>query len=144
MKKYNMRLLEPGDMEQLKALHREQNERDGTSYPLPRMFGYKGHFDPDIALALAVEKRGQLVQGVYFQTRFAEMCLAGCNAEASARLRQESSAVQYTLRSLGLKRVITHIPLGGPLAIEQGLLRAGFRSLRADFHTFFLDIEGYQ
>jgi hypothetical protein len=136
-----MRLLEPRDMMRLRELHAEQNKRDGTSYPLPRMFGYRGHFDPDIVLALAIERRGELVQGVYFQSKMAEMCFAGCDAEATAQVKNEAEAVKYTLRSLGITKLLTHIPLGGPLAIESALVRAGFKSMRADFSTFFLDIE---
>lgn len=122
-------------------LHREQNERDGTHYPLPRMFGERGSFDPDIALALAVDRGKELAQGIYFQS-VAEMCFAGCDPRATAYARHEINAVRYTLRGMGFKGVRCLVPQIRAAQLEQPLLETGFRRTDPEFASFFFDLEG--
>lgn len=137
----SMRNLIPGDMHRVIELYREQNDRDGTRYPLPRMFGERGSFDPDIALALAVERRGQLRQAIYFQSRGVEMCFAGCDARATLSASMEMNAVAYTLRSLGHKRIHTFIPHIRVPQLEGALLETGFLRKDKEFAHFFYDLE---
>lgn len=130
-------------MARLIELNRRQNERDGTCYPLPRMFGNQGYFDSNIALALAIERAGRVTQGIYFQSRMVEMCLAGCDARSTLTLAQEAEAVKYTLRSLGVKGILSHVPKSSPPIIGNLLENdLGFKNLSRDFTTYFLDIEG--
>ena len=144
-KRYSMRNMQPRDMAKIIELHEAQNERDGTHYPLPRMFGEKGQFDHDIALALAVERDSVVTQGVYFQRgSIVEMCFAGCDARSSLYVRNETEAVKYTLRSLGYKGVRSDIPLVRVAELEKSLLATGFKRTDGEFASFFLDLEGHQ
>lgn len=142
MKLYNLRNLEPRDMEQLLGLHSQQNQRDGTSYPLPRMFGHRGNFDPGIALALAVDRGKQLVQGVYFENGIIEMCFAGCDPRATAHVRRQATAVRYTLRGMGFRGVRCLIPHVRLPQLEPAMFEAGFVRTDARFASFFYDLEG--
>lgn len=137
MKRYNVRNLQPKDMPGLIELHGEQNQRDHTSYPLPRMFGQAGNFDPDIALALAVERHGRLTQGIYFQSRIAEMCFAGCDARATAHARHEINAVRYTLASLRYRAIRCLIPKVRVQELEEPMLIAGFKRTDDEFAHFY-------
>jgi hypothetical protein len=142
VKLYNLRNLEPRDMAQLIELNEIQNSRDGTHYPLPRMFGERGNFDPDIALALAVDRGKQLAQGVYFQSRIVEMCFAGCDPRATAYVRREATAVRFTLRGMGYKGVRCLIPHLRVPQLEPALFAAGFVRTDARFASFYFDLEG--
>jgi hypothetical protein len=135
-----IRSLEPRDMARLLELHAAQNRRDGTRYPLPRMFNPQGGLDPDIALALAVERRQRLTQGIYFQT-MAEMCFAGCDARSTLEVGREANAIGYTMRALGYTRVRCDIPHVRVGELEESLLAARFRRSDHEFASFFLDLE---
>lgn len=135
-----MRLLEPRDVPVALDLHRAQNERDRTSYPLPRIFGPNGMLDDNIALALAVERSGTLASAIYFQTRVAEMCLAGCDPQATAQFKREANAVKYTLRMLGMRGLICHVPKSAPPIIGRALIETGFVP-KPELVTYFCELD---
>jgi hypothetical protein len=133
-----MRLTEPRDMKRLIELHDEQNARDDTSYPLPIMFAPDGKLMPDIALALTVEKDGEVAQGVYFQTtQVVEMCFAGCDPGATAFSRREIKPVSYVLEALGFKGVLCLVPHPREEVLLKPLVATGFN---ARFAAFYLEI----
>lgn len=140
MSRYSMRLMQPKDMTRLIQLQAEQNRRDGTIYPLPRMFQPSGLWDTNIAYALTVEKAGEVVQGIYFQSKIAEMCFAGCDPRATAFARQQIEPVGFALRMLGYEAIRCLVPNVRAEQLTKPLLSTGFRRSDERFRSFFLEL----
>jgi len=134
-----LRNAQPKDMPTLRKLHAEQNERDGTAYPLPELFTPDGKFADGIALALAVEKDGEVLQGIYFAVGL-EMCFAGCNPQATAFARREIIAVKYTLRHLGYQWIRSMIPKSIVKILEKPMKRTGFSRDDNWLASFFMEL----
>lgn len=121
-----MRVAEPEDYPEVLKRHEEQNERDGTNYPLPQWFDETGRFQPNIALALVVEEEGEILQGVYFEAKQVELCLAGCDPRATAVSQRAVDGAAYLLASMGYTAIHSLVPRVIADAIEKPLHRAGF------------------
>jgi hypothetical protein len=133
-----MRTMEPRDVPRLLELYAEQNRRDGTLYALPRLFQFDGRPDENIAMALSVERDGDLAQGLYFQKRqIVEMCFAGPDAKATAYSRREIGPVSYALKSLGYDSILCLVPHVMAQPLKKPLEATGFNS---KFAPFYLDI----
>ena len=129
--KYTLRAAEPRDVPEIEERCREQNKRDGTSYPVPPIFDVLGMQLPHIAFAGVIEdEHGNVLQGVVMEVN-PEMSLFGCAPEATATLRKEIEGVFYLLRKQGFSVVHTFIPKDVVIPIEKPLVKVGF--VRDDF-----------
>jgi hypothetical protein len=117
-----LREMLPADLPAVLERVREQNERDGTSYPLPLVFDEKGQRLPNIALALvAVDiETGRVEQGLTVE-RTCELMLFGTNAKATVCSMHESEAIWYLLRERGLRDVHILVPPERTKDMQHGL-----------------------
>lgn len=128
---YQIRQAVPSDVPAIREHCRQQNERDGTNYPVPQIFDEYGRLMPMIALALViVDESGAVQQGVVFE-KHVEMELFGCDPKATATLRKEIEAAFYLLRQQGYQTAHTFIPKQVVIPIERPLRKVGF--MRDDF-----------
>jgi hypothetical protein len=127
---YRIRLMEPRDIPEVERLHALQNERDGTNYPLTRVFDEYGRTMPNVALALTILDDEEVRQGVVFE-RGCEMLLSGCDPKATAQLHKEIEAAFYLLRQKGYSVVHCFVPKQVVLPVEKPLKKVGFE--RDDF-----------
>src|SRR5208283_2042597 len=54
MTKYRIRLTEMRDIPYIEELHRQQNERDGTNYPLTQVFDEHGYQMTNVVLSVVI------------------------------------------------------------------------------------------
>lgn len=122
MKRGTLRLAKPSDWDAIVALHAEQNERDGTEYPLPTLFGDKG-----IVLALVVELDSKVIQALWFEARTVELCFAGCDQRGTAIAEKDIEYFAYLLRQRGIAGINCKVPKQVSRAIGKPLRRGGFK-----------------
>jgi len=128
---YRIRIAHPGDVPAIAERYREQNERDGTNYPLPEIFTPAGKLAPMVALALVIEDEdGVVQQGIVFE-KAVEMMMFGCDPKATAFYRREIAGSFYLLRQQGYEVVHCFVPKQVVLRAERPLERVGFA--RDDF-----------
>lgn len=127
MKRPTFRLATPADYPEVCKRHEEQNARDGTDYPLPAWFDERGKLLPNIALACVVELDGEVLQGVFFECKQVELCLAGCDPRATAVSWREIDGTSYLLKQMGFTGIHCLVPSVVEEEIEKPLTRAGFR-----------------
>ena len=123
-------------------LHHEQNQRDGTSYPLPRFFDKNGLFGPAIAAALVGIPEGETdpVQAIWVERR-AELMFAGCDAKATAFARRDIDAMAGVLAWLGYQGLHCDVPLVRAAAIAKPLEKAGFVQTDNRLAHFYREVE---
>lgn len=136
MTRFAMRSMIPSDVPLLLPYHQEQNERDGTSYPMPRMFDEKGRLDDNIAMALTMERDGHPVQAVVFchVQRACEMMLVGCDAKATIYSAREIEAARYVLKSLKIETIHCLVPNHLRSQLTRTLCNAGFENKFSHFY----------
>lgn len=130
-----MRTAEPRDVPAIEARHREQNQRDGTNYPLPKLFNEKGKLMPNIDLALVIEQDSEVLQGIVFE-HISEMQCFGCNPKATAVGRHDIDAAMYVLKAKGIHSTVSAVPLKVVDSVEKPLKKAGF-ARRDDLAHFY-------
>ena len=131
MTKYRIRLTEMRDIPYIEELHRQQNERDGTNYPLTQVFDEHGYQMTNVVLSVViVDEADKVHQGVIFE-RGVEMMLSGCDAEATAQLEKQINGLWYLLRQKGYSNVHCLVPKDMVIPIEKPMKRVGFQ--RDDF-----------
>lgn len=145
---YRIRSATPKDIPEIAARHREQNERDGTSYPMPEIYDMNGKHKPNVPLALVTVDGEEVKQGVVFErapiisvdVSAVEMSLFGKDPKATAQLEREISNAFYLLRSMGYHVVHSFVPKQVVIPIEKPFRRAGFE--RDDFRLahFLMDL----
>lgn len=134
-----VRLARPSDQNAITRLKDEQNQRDGTCYPAPRLFADDGSPSPNIALALVMEEDGQVVQAAVFE-KTVEMMLFGTDPKATARMRREIEFADYLLGEQGIASAHCLVPEALADQVEKPLTKAGFR--RDQFVHFFHETVG--
>lgn len=91
-------------MPRLEAWAREQNRRDGTNYPLPKVFEQAADGSVmqvgGVPLALALVRDGRVVQGHVFE-RTVELTSYGTDPQATSDSMRQSDAVFWMLREMG-------------------------------------------
>lgn len=138
-----MRSMQPRDIEILLPLHDAQNLRDGTDYPLPRMFDEHGKLDSNIALAISMTRDDSPIQGVYFERhiqRTVDMCFAGCSAKATLYSAREIAGVRYALRAMKYDAIRTLIPRALVGQLQRPLEDAGFKRTDDRFCHFYQEL----
>lgn len=103
MKYTRIRNAEPRDIPILMERLWEQNDRDGTCYPLPVLFDEDGRLKDNIPLALVVEHAGRVDGGIIFESKGVEMMLVGCHPRVTILAQEEQRGIEYTLRKLGFR-----------------------------------------
>ena len=100
--KTRLRHMTPEDVPAALDLLKEQNERDGTSYPLPQVFDERGVRLKRIPLALvAVDvKTGEVRQAHIWETTLEHMAF-GVAATVTAASAREQAEVWHLLRQRG-------------------------------------------
>ena len=142
---YTVREARPSDVPQIEQRHREQNERDGTNYPLTPIFDECGRYMPNVELALVIVDGDTVCQAAIFEKQV-EMMLAGCDPKATAQLRREIDGAFYLLRKKGYTSTHTLIPKallgekGNPGPIEKALVSVGFESIDDRLAHFYKDL----
>lgn len=137
---YRMRSMAPRDMEILLPLHNAQNLRDGTEYPLPRMFDERGKLDHNVALAITMAKDGIPLQGVYFGNKTVEMMFVGCNPKATLYSAREIQSVRYALRAMKYEAIRCLIPHARVEVLQPYMEDAGFKRLDDRFAHFYTEL----
>jgi hypothetical protein len=121
-----VRNAEPRDIPAIADRHAEQNRRDGTNYPMARIFNEQGQLLPNIALALVVEDDdGAVLQGIVFES-IPEMQIYGTNPRATAFLERNIEGAWYLLAGKGFQVVNCEVPKQVAKPISKPLKRAGF------------------
>lgn len=128
---YRIRLMEPRDLAAIEKLHDQQNQRDGTDYPLTPVFEDCWRQRKQVPLALTTLKGEEVIQGTTFESTAVEMMLSGCDPRATAQLHKEIQAAFYLLRSMGFEVVHCFIPKQVVIPVEKPLKDVGF--VRDDF-----------
>jgi hypothetical protein len=122
--------------------HRTQNERDGTSYPIPPLFARGGGFAPNIALALVVVCDLKITQCVWFERTTVELMMCGRDPEGA--IFKDSDFILYLLRQQGVTGINCKVPTIVSKPIGRRLKRAGFSCEDGRFSNFFKDLSKEQ
>jgi hypothetical protein len=113
------------DASMIQLLHEEQNERDGTNYPLPDLFA--GEKVSKVPVVLAVEHSDEGMIGSLYVDTAPELCFAGCDPRATAVARRDIEALAYMLMQMGFTHLRCLVPKGEVDSIRRPLERAGFK-----------------
>jgi hypothetical protein len=138
--KSEVRLARPEDWAAIQECHRKQNKRDGTCYPLPPLFAREGGFAPLIALALVVERDGEILHCMWFESTAVEMMCVGSDPEGAAL--KSVDFITYLLRGKGLSGIDCKVPRQVEKPIARRLKKAGFHSEDEKFAHYFMDLAG--
>lgn len=134
MSRVRLRELRPSDMQQAERLLEEQNERDGTSYALPRIFDWLGNRLPNIAMALvAADHLNEAVIQVHVWETTLEQTSYGTGARGTVTSVNEQNAVWWALRQRGFTHQHLFVPLARVADLEKGLDER-LRMIRMDKH----------
>jgi hypothetical protein len=131
----------PADLPFIKRFHAEQNERDGTSYPLPRLFDKDGNLTDRAPVVLVGVEEGsdEPVQAIWVERR-AELMFAGCDPKATAFARRDIDGLAAVLTWLGYSGLHCDVPVALVEAIGKPLGKAGFEQNDHNLAHFFKDL----
>jgi len=120
--KTTLREMTPADIPAVQWRLEEQNNRDGTSYFLPRIFNEKGQRLRNIPLALVAAsiKTGEVIQGHVFENTLEGMTF-GIDPEATVCSMREHPAVLYLLREKGYRDLHILVPRQRAPQMQHGL-----------------------
>ena len=141
MKPIILRPATPADLPFIKRFHAEQNQRDGTSYPLPRLFDKEGNLTDraPVVLVGVVEGSDEPVQAIWVERR-AELMFAGCDPKATAFARRDIDGLAAVLTWLGYSGLHCDVPVALVEAIGKPLDKAGFERNDERLAHFFKDL----
>lgn len=141
MKSIILRPATPADLLFIKRFHAEQNERDGTSYPLPRLFDKDGNLTDRAPVVLVGVEEGsdEPVQAIWVERR-AELMFAGCDPKATAFARRDIDGLAAVLTWLGYSGLHCDVPVALVEAIRKPLGKAGFEQNDHRLAHFFKDL----
>jgi hypothetical protein len=137
-----LRPAKPMHMALIRQFHQEQNERDGTTYPLPRFFDKNGLLTDRVPVALVGVEDGSEdpVQAVWVERR-AELMFAGCDPKATAFARRDIEGLAAVLTWLGYSGIHCDVPRGTFLdSVRKPLEAAGFSQNDERLAHFFRDL----
>ncbi len=141
MKPIILRPAKPEHMGLIRMLHAEQNQRDGTSYPLPRLFDKDGNLTDRAPVVLVGVEEGsdEPVQAIWVERR-AELMFAGCDPKATAFARRDIDGLAAVLTWLGYSGLHCDVPVALVEAIGKPLDKAGFERNDERLAHFFKDL----
>lgn len=142
MNKIILRPALPAHMSHIRRFHREQNERDGTSYPLPLFFDKNGLLTQQVPVALVGVDEGSdvPVQAIWVERR-AELMFAGCDPKATAFARRDIDGLAAVLTWLGYHGIHCDVPIDLAEAIGKPLDKAGFSQNDDRLSHFYRDLK---
>lgn len=125
----------------IRKLHAEQNHRDGTSYPCPRMFNADGTISAHTPVVLVGKPDGEesIVQAIWVERR-AELMFAGCDAKATAFARRDIDALMAALAWQGYQGLHCEVPIALAESIAKPLTKAGFTQTDDRLAHFFREV----
>lgn len=143
MKQIILRPATPADLPFIKKFHAEQNERDGTSYPLPVFFDKDGKLTDrtPVVLVGCVEGTDEPVQALWVERR-AELMFAGCDPKATAFARRDADALAGILFWMGYTGMHCDVPLVVSETVSKPLIKAGFTQNDDRLAHFYKDLRG--
>jgi hypothetical protein len=141
MKPVILRPARLADMPFIRIFHAEQNERDGTTYPLPRMFNQDGTTTAQVPVVLVGCEEGSdvPVQAIWVERR-AELMFAGCDPKATAFARRDIEGLATLLNWFGYKGLHCEVPVALAEAIAKPLNKAGFTQTDDRLAHFFREV----
>ena len=142
MNKIILRPALPAHMSLIRRFHREQNQRDGTSYPLPLFFDKNGLLTQQVPVALVGvdESTDEPVQAIWVERR-AELMFAGCDPKATAFARRDIDGLAAVLTWLGYHGIHCDVPIDLTDAIGKPLDKAGFSQNDDRLSHFYRDLK---
>lgn len=126
---FRIREMTPFDLPQVEEKARQQNERDGTTYPVPEIFqpdlstpgGWQ--LAENVPLALVSEINGRVEQAhVYLRT--VEQMSFGTNRRATALSLRQAAAAFYLLKQKGYQDLHVLVPKQRTEAMKHRLAEA--------------------
>jgi hypothetical protein len=138
-----LRPAKPENLCLIRQFHKEQNERDGTNYPLPVFFDRNGCLTQQVPVALVGVTEGSEdpVQAIWVERR-AELMFAGCDPRATAFARRDIDGLVGVLSWLGYRGIHCDVPIGLRDQIGKPLDKAGFIQNDDRLAHFYRDLEG--
>ncbi len=116
-----LREMLPSDVPVVEERLREQNERDGTSYGLPKIFDEHGIRLPNIPLALvAVDTETNEVIQAHLWEQTVEQTSYGISSRATLCSMEEFDAIVFLLRARGYRDMHTLVPAEVAPKLEHG------------------------
>ena len=145
MKPIILRPATPADLPFIKKFHAEQNERDGTSYPLPVFFDKDGKLTDrtPVALVGCVDGSDEPVQAIWVERR-AELMFAGCDPKATAFARRDIDGLAALLEWMGYTGLHCDVPLAVSEPVSKPLIKAGFSQNDDRLAHFYKDLREKQ
>ena len=142
MNKIILRPAIPAHMNHIRRFHREQNERDGTSYPLPVFFDKHGLLTQQVPVALVGvdESTEDPIQAIWVERR-AELMFAGCDPKATAFARRDIDGLAAVLTWLGYHGIHCDVPIDLADAVGKPLAKAGFSQNDDRLTHFYRDLK---
>lgn len=141
MKPIILRPAVKSDAAHIRMFHAQQNERDGTTYPLPRFFNPDGTLSAytPVVLVGCEEGSDDPVQAIWVERR-AELMFAGCSPKATAFARREIEALGTALGWQGYRGLHCDVPIGLVDLIRKPLEKAGFIQTDSRLAHFFREV----
>ena len=145
MKPIILRPATPADLPFIERFHVAQNERDGTSYPLPRFFDKDGKLTDraPVVLVGCVEGTDEPVQAIWVERR-AELMFAGCDPKATAFARRDIDGLAALLEWMGYTGLHCDVPLVVSEPVSKPLEKAGFSQNDDRLAHFYKDLREKQ
>ena len=142
MNKIILRPAKPSHMALIRKFHAEQNQRDGTNYPLPVFFDKHGLLTQQVPVALVGvdESTEEPVQAIWVERR-AELMFAGCDPKATAFARRDIDGLAAVLTWLGYHGIHCDVPIDLKDAIGKPLDKAGFSQNDDRLAHFYRNLE---
>lgn len=130
------------DAAHIRMFHARQNDRDGTTYPLPRLFNPDGTLSIHTPVVLVGCEDGsqEPLQAIWVERR-AELMFAGCDPKATAFARRDIEALIGALGWQGYQGLHCEVPIGLVDAIRKPLEKAGFTQTDARLAHFFREVK---
>lgn len=109
MPKPTMRLIRAADTPAILKLGREQNQRDGTNYPVPLLYKADGTRSDNLPLGLVTESNGEVIQAQLF-LRTIELMVFGVDPRATAISARHIDAAAFCLGQIGYDGIHCQVP----------------------------------
>jgi hypothetical protein len=136
-----LRPARPADIPHIQRFHREQNERDETSYPLPKFFLSNGTMSDRIPVVLigCEEGKDDPVGCIYVERR-AELMFAGCDPRLTAFARRDIDGLNHVLSWMGYSGIHCDVPRTLVEHIRKPLMKAGFAQTDDRLAHFYREV----
>lgn len=134
MKRLNFRDATPADWPAIEAIHKRQQEEQGTNYEPPPFRGRT------IPVALVGESdSGEIVGCLYVET-VCELRFCATDPRFTAQARREVHGLAYILKLYGFRYLECFVPRKLKRYIERPLRSAGFESKDRELSYFSKDL----